>query len=64
MASNAFRVLAIRFESSQDESIFIFELGTKTVRHKIPAGEGFIRASVVLDTKNEITAVEVVTEKT
>lgn len=60
---NALRVFSIRFEPSEGESVVVFELGAKTVRRQIPAGQGFVRASVVMDAKNEITDVEVVTEK-
>ena len=63
MASNALRILSIRFSSSENESKIIFELGLKAIERQIPSDQGFLRAAIILDSKNEISDVEIVTQK-
>jgi hypothetical protein len=63
MASNAPRILTLKFESNDTESKVVFELGLKSVERQIPLGHGVIRAAVILDDKGQISDAELVTQK-
>jgi hypothetical protein len=57
------RILSVRFESGENESKVVFELGLKSVERQIPSGHGVIRAAIILDDKGQISDAELVTQK-
>lgn len=62
MAINSPKILTFRFTSEEDESKVILEFGTQSRESKIPKGHGIVRVAAILDEKNQLSAMETITE--
>ena len=63
MALNAPKILTIRFEPSEPESLVVFEFGAQTMEKKIPRGHGVLRASAIIH-GDSLSDVELITQQT
>jgi hypothetical protein len=63
MASVTPKIVTFRFVSTEDASKIVIEFGVKTIEKPIPAGQGVLRCSAILNDKIELIDAELVTEK-
>jgi hypothetical protein len=63
MATNAPKILTIRFDASDTESMVTMEFGSDEITQNIPTSHGVIRASAILSDDGKLVDCEIVTEK-